>query len=249
MPKFKDETEKKLSYKSFTFELKSVESITEDGEEFGVFAGAMASEDRDRGGDIIAPDAFDESLQRYKDANRPIRLFYNHNRYDLPIGIIPIESVVKSGTKWNVTGKLNLGTQSGREVYSLLKQKALSDMSIGYTALEEEYEKGNRYIKKLELWEASVVPEPMNTGAKITDVKSDDDNCKYKIDDVSSIHSKKEFEEILRESGVFSRKAAVYLASCFERKTQSESDDVKNSDDEAKIMQLLSDIKSIINKS
>jgi HK97 family phage prohead protease len=176
MPEKKDEFEipkTGLEYKTFSFSLDEICREEKSNQQLGVFSGAMATEDKDRGNDVIAPDAFDNSLKRYRKAKRPIKLFYQHNVFGLPIGIIPIKTVEKDGKNWNVKGELNLDTQLGKEIYSLMKQGALSDLSIGFTIQDYEYNPKNdvRTIKELELWEVSVVSEPMNAKATITEVK------------------------------------------------------------------------------
>lgn len=160
-----------LEYKSFSFKVLDCETKENGSQKIGVFSGAMATEDEDRGRDIIAPNAFDKTLARYKKEKRNIRLFYQHDTHSLPIGIIPEASVSKDGTKWDVKGELNLDTQGGKEVYSLLKQGALSDLSIGFSITDCEFKGDVRIIKEIELWEVSVVSEPMNAQATITDVK------------------------------------------------------------------------------
>ena len=164
---------KEMEYKTYAFDVFSIgkECKKDSDEELGVFYGAMATEHKDRGNDIIAPDAFDESLNRYKKSKRDIRLFYQHDTREFPIGIIPINSVSKDGKSWTIKGELNLETQRGREIYSLMKQGALSDLSIGYTPNETDYKGKNRIIKSLELWEVSVVSEPMNPKATINEIK------------------------------------------------------------------------------
>jgi HK97 family phage prohead protease len=171
-----DRIPENLEYKTFHLDIRE----TKEDDTLGVFRGAMATEHKDRGNDIIAPDAFDNTLKRYNRAKKDIKLYYQHNTFALPIGIIPIKSVVKDGKYWNVKGELNLETQLGREVYSLMKQGALSDLSIGFTIVDQDIkvdkkdpEKYIRIIKELELWEVSVVGEPMNPKAIINEVKNE----------------------------------------------------------------------------
>lgn len=253
-----------LVYKTFHLDI----CETKEDEQLGVFRGAMATEHKDRGNDIIAPEAFDNTLKRYKKAKRPITLYYQHNTFALPIGIIGIKSVIKDGKDWNVRGELNLDTQKGQEVYSLMKQGALSDLSIGFTIVAQDIktdkkdpEKYTRIIKELELWEVSVVGEPMNPKAKISEIKNglspdDDDGTtaisrmgkltddgeykihddykeKINIEEVEHIETKKEFNEVLSKSGVFSRSACEFLASCFSPKID-QSKSAGDSKDESK---------------
>ena len=60
--------------------------------------------------------------------------------------------------------------------HSLAKQGVLEDLSIGYWASETEWVKEDgkdiRNLKEIELFEVSIVDEPMNIMAQITDVKT-----------------------------------------------------------------------------
>lgn len=246
----------KLEYKRFHLNIRE----TKEDEQLGVFRGAMATEHKDRGNDIIAPEAFDNTLKRYKKAKRDITLYYQHNTFALPIGIIPVKSVAKDGKNWDVKGELNLDTQLGREVYALIKQGALSDLSIGFTIIDQDIkidkkdpEKFIRTIKELELWEVSVVGEPMNPKATINEVKNEivadgtttilddleqdkskkDDSpiikiIKLCIEDVEHIETREEFNEVLSKSGAFSRSACEFLASCFVSKDNPKIDQSKS---------------------
>ncbi len=166
-----NEANVEILYKSFAFELINIEQETKGTQQIGVFEGAMATEDKDRGNDIIAPEAFDNTLKRYKKQKRNIKVFYNHNTSNVPVGIIPIKTVSKDGKKWLIKGELNLDTQLGREVYSSMKQGALTDLSIGFSIIEQDFKNNMRIIKDLELWEVSIVSEPMNPKAVINEVK------------------------------------------------------------------------------
>jgi HK97 family phage prohead protease len=161
-----------LEYKTFSFDILETKTEQDGEDEIGVFQGSMATEHKDRGNDIIAPDAFDNSLERYRKAKRRIRLFYQHNTSKVPIGGIDPKNIIKDGKKWNIKGELDFGVRQAQEVYSALKKKNLSDLSIGFTINDQDFKKETRLIRDAELWEVSVVSEPMNPKATITDVKN-----------------------------------------------------------------------------
>lgn len=100
-----------------------------------------------------------------------------------------------------VKGKLNLEVQAAREAYSLLKQGAINGLSIGFRTLVEEVNKetGIVHIKKVRLYEVSIVTFPANEAATISSVKS-------------APGSIREFEEFLREAG-YSQEGAKLIAS------------------------------------
>lgn len=227
MPKSKRE------YKTFEFNLTETKEVEdESGQKFGIIMGYASTFDNvDRGDDRILRGAFGESLALYKVKNRLIKMHFQHSRDDVIGGFNP-EKMFEDAKGLFVEGKINLAVQRGREVYALAKQGVLTDFSIGFSVDDFSIEDGIRELKKLTLWEISVVGEPMNPEAEITDIKKDK-SLQLEIDDIESISTKKEFEKILRDSGVFSRKAATYLASIVTlTEKQSDSDkSVEEKDD------------------
>ena len=251
---YEDITEEKsneVEYKIFNLEVTEVKILNVGDDEKGVFVGAMASQAKDLGDDVIDSGAFDETIADYKKKKQNIQLYYNHNTMGLPIGIISFKNIEQDGKNWLVKGELNLDTQTGSEVYALMKQGALTDLSIGYIVTDAEFKGSTRIIKNLMLQEVSVVGKGMNPKAKINAVKSiEQDNNnelenvnKFDINYVKNISTKAEFNETLRKSGVFSNGACEFLASCFMPK-QSKSVTDKNGND-AELLVLL-EIKNIL---
>lgn len=219
-----------IEHKVFPFqfiEAVEVKSGNFDGsEEYGLVKGyASTYGNVDCCNDIVLEGAFLESIQDYKAKNRQIKVYYQHNTMNTPIGGIRPENIDSDKMGLPVSIYINKDVQLGREIYALTKQGVLSDMSIGYTVDEYEYtNEGQRLLKKLKLWEVSIVGEPANSQAKINEVKSKEKNRFFTIDEIKTIDTKREFETVLRESGAFSKEAAVYLASHFIEKGRSDSD-------------------------
>lgn len=150
--------------------ISSEEKQNSNGVPIGIIRGIASTFEKDRGDDIVMPQAFGETIMRHKEGNRPIRMLFQHWTDNI-IGAFPIDRVEITSQGLQVEGEINLEVQRGRETYSLIKQGALSDLSIGFSVLDEEFKNGVRFINKLELWEISVVAEPMNVNANITEVK------------------------------------------------------------------------------
>lgn len=148
------------------FEYKETER---NGVTVGIIKGYIATWDIDRGNDRFEPGAFSKSLDRHRKNNRPIRLKDQHGR---TVGGFPIETAKEDEKGLFAIGEINLDVQQGRELYSLVKQGVLSDMSIGYGPRKKHFEKDIRVITESEVWEGSVVDEPMNPEATITSLKS-----------------------------------------------------------------------------
>lgn len=144
--------------------------------------------------DIVVKGAFEDSLKEY---GMP-KLLLQHSTWMV-------------GGKWlearedekglYLKGQLNLEVQAAREVYALMKQGAINGLSIGYRTLEETInrETGENIIKKVRLYEVSIVTFPANEAATVTGVKS-------------APATAREFEKFLREAG-FSREDAKLVVS------------------------------------
>jgi len=152
-----------------------VKTRDRNGVPVGVVSGYIATWDVDRGDwsgikDKFLPGAFLESLDRHKKTDRQIRLKDQHGR---TVGGFPIETVREDSTGLFGIGEINLEVQQGAEAFSLAKQKVLTDFSIGWEMLSEpSIVEGVRHISKAEVWEGSIVDEPMNPHANILDVKT-----------------------------------------------------------------------------
>lgn len=144
----------------------------------------------DSSGDIIRKGSFAEIKRR-------IRMLYQHR--DL---IGSWDSVTEDEDGLVVTGKINIKTKLGSDVYELAKAKDLTDLSIGFVSEDFKYnDKGIREITKADLYEVSLVSFPANEKANIINVKAHD------------INSERDFEEVLRNFLGFSHKQAKHIAN------------------------------------
>ncbi|RZJ02240.1 MAG: HK97 family phage prohead protease [Rubrivivax sp.] len=102
----------------------------------------------------------------------------------------------------HVKGRLALKTARGAEAHELLRMKALSGLSIGFITREDSYDKvaGIRTLKKVDLWEVSLVTFPANDAARISAVKT-----------IETIESLADAESYLRDAGGLSRAQATAL--------------------------------------
>lgn len=149
--------------------------IERDGVRFGIIESLIATWEEDTGGIFGIPDrfergAFSESIIEHRTRNqRMVRLKDQHGRV---VGGFPIETVAETDSGLFAIGEINLETQQGAEMWALIKQGVLVDMSVGFSSREDEIVSGVRVIKKAILWEGSVVDEPANRGANILGFKS-----------------------------------------------------------------------------
>ena len=184
-------------------------------------------------GDTIEKTAFDSVI---KSGQKPL-MFYQHNRWSIPIGVWEELSVDEKGLK--VKGRLNLELEEAREVYSALKFGSLNGMSIGFRMKDKDYEYDEDdicHIKNIsELLEISIVNFPADKEARIDNVKSEDRD----LNDI------RDCEHYLRELGI-SKKMAQKLISVIKTAKSAVSDSQKSED--AKLAAELDKIQQKLNK-
>jgi uncharacterized protein len=119
----------------------------------------------DNHNDLINKGAFQDSIKRHTEEGR-IKFLWQHSHVE-PIGVI--EELYEDEVGLYLKASINNNTQLGKEVISLIHQKAINGLSIGFKVTDFEYEaSGVRIIKKLELWEISIVTFPANEHAQIS---------------------------------------------------------------------------------
>lgn len=187
-------------------------AINEDGtfEGYGSVFGVVDSYK-----EIVAQGAFGESLQQLKTQGRMPSLLWQH-RSGEPIGVYT--DMHEDNIGLHVKGKLALKTARGAEAHELLKMKALSGLSIGFVTREDSYDKvaGVRTLKKVDLWEVSLVTFPANDAARISAVKS-----------IELIESLSDAERFLRDAGGLSKaQATAFVGRLKSLHGRSESDEL-----------------------
>lgn len=118
----------------------------------------------DLGGDVVMPGAFQKSLS----CGRKVRFLLSHD----PKAVLGVPKVLKEDSK-GLFGKFKISkTRLGEETHQLLQDGAIDSFSIGYRTEEEGYrENGERELKSVALYEASLVAMPMNPEAVVTGFK------------------------------------------------------------------------------
>ena len=152
---------KEKNFFQVLWDKKSVQDFEEDGVKGVEIEWYASTKDKDRGHDIVDPQAFKNALDLYM--TNPIVLL-QHNM-EKPIGVVTEAKIDDNGLY--VKARI---TQDVDWVISAIKNGVLRAFSIGYKIkdsefLEEETSDGRDYaniIKDLSLFEISVVSVPMN---------------------------------------------------------------------------------------
>ncbi len=188
-----------------------------DGIEVGIVEGYIASKKLETGrfpDQFRGANVFGESIQDHKNrGDRSITLNFMHIRS--AIGHFPIDLIKEDERGLFGVAHINLELVKGREVHSLARQKAIRDFSIGWDAKDEDvtFETLDgvdvRVIHRAQIFEGSLVDEPMNRDSQVTAVKADDLITIEQLKDMTE----REMEAILHTAGLFSRKAILALIS------------------------------------
>ncbi|AYN56823.1 capsid maturation protease [Arthrobacter phage Andrew] len=148
-----------------------------DGLEEGQFeAYASVFGNIDSYGDVVQPGAFADTLQEWKDSGNNLPVLFGHNMSDPEYNIGHVVSAVEDEKGLRVTAQLDLETPKGLATYRLLKGRRISQMSFAYDVLEGtmgEKDGTDVYeLRKLKLYEVSVVPIGANQETEILAVKA-----------------------------------------------------------------------------
>lgn len=184
----------------------------DDGAQVGTFEGYGAVFGNvDSYGDVIQKGAFKDSLKEWKKSGKLPPMLVQHGGWmmtdtdGLPVG--KWEAMSEDDTGLHVKGRLiNLDTERGKNIHGAMKEGVLDGMSIGYRAKEfalgTKPDEPRRTLKKIDLFEVSVVTFPANGAARIASVKG-----------AGGITTIREFEAWLRDAGGFSHAQAKAIAS------------------------------------
>ena len=152
-------------------------------------------------GDIVVPGAFKDSLAAQKAKGRMPAMLWQHRSAE-PVGVYT--KMTEDDIGLQVEGQIALATVRGAEAHALLKMGALSGLSIGYMERDANFDKvsGINTLKKLDLWEVSLVTFPANDSARVQGVKN-----------IELIESIRDAEKYLRDAGLSRKEAVAFLAT------------------------------------
>ena len=172
-----------MEHKYKEFKIKSAEE-----KDAGTISGYFSTYDRepDSYGDIIAPGAFTETIQKRKESGHPFPLCFNHDLNQIVGAVYPenIEDTDKGPLMKEATFFDSPLAQEKRE---LVKSGVVYQFSFAFDVLDagevtlEDGRKANE-LRKLDLFEISIVPIPANQNAVMTEVKAGRRNSKSDAD-------------------------------------------------------------------
>lgn len=197
-----------------------VKNLAEDGT-FEGYGSIFGNVDCYR--ESVVKGAFSKSLKKHEQDNNPVLMLWQHSWED-PIGVW--KELKEDDRGLYGVGEINLDVQKGREAYSLMKQRALTGLSIGYKEVKYTDNAEVRLLEEIDLYEISPVTFPANEEARISAVKSERFQQFAQKMRNGLPPSIKEFEDVLREAGIpksmATRIASVGYAKAIRSESESE---------------------------
>lgn len=147
--------------------------------EFTAYASVFGN--KDSYGDVVMPGAFADTLQEWKDSGNVLPLLFGHNMQDPDFNVGSVLKAEEDDHGLLVHAQLDLESPKAVQVYRLLKGRRLSQLSFAYDVLEggeaertkADGTKEHVYeLRKLKLYEVSVVPIGANQETEILAVKA-----------------------------------------------------------------------------
>lgn len=154
-------------------------AMQKSSEDAGEISGYFSTYDRvpDSYGDVIAPGAFTETIQKRKESGHPFPLCWNHDLNQI-IGSIDPDNIVDTPKGPLMTASF-FNTQPAQEKREIVKSGVVYQFSFAYDVLgwekptpEEEKAGIWNILTKLDLFEVSIVPIPANQNAVMTEIKA-----------------------------------------------------------------------------
>ena len=155
----------------------------------GTISGYFSTYDRipDSYGDVIAKGAFTETIQKRKESGHPFPLCWNHD-LNMIIGSVNPEDIEDTDKGPLMTASF-FNSELAQEKREIVKSGVVFQFSFAYDVLEAgptELEDGTKAneLRKLDLFEVSIVPIPANQNAVMTEVKAGRRNSKSDEDKI-----------------------------------------------------------------
>lgn len=153
----------------------------------GGISGYFSTYDRepDSYGDIVAPGAFTDTIKARVESGHPFPLCWNHDLNQI-IGFVDPKNIAETETGPLFSASF-FDIPLAQEKRELVKSGVVYQFSFAYDVLESgevELEDGRKAneLRKLDLFEISIVPIPANQNAVMTDIKAGKRNSKKDAD-------------------------------------------------------------------
>ncbi|MDR1561238.1 MAG: HK97 family phage prohead protease [Holosporaceae bacterium] len=121
--------------------------------------------------DIVVKGSFSRATTVFANGKKP-KLLWQHD-INFPIGVVDVMREDDYGLF--IKCRLLLELPKAKEVYYLLKNKAIDGFSIGYRIKDSYFSDNKRYLTDIDLLEISIVTFPACPSATVEDIKAYND--------------------------------------------------------------------------
>ena len=214
--------------------------LVKSDDDAGTISGYFSTYDRipDSYGDVIAKGAFTETIRKRKESGHPFPLCWNHDLNQI-IGYVDPDNIEDTEKGPLMTASF-FNTPLAQEKREIVKSGVVYQFSFAYDVLDQgpaEDIKANE-LRKLDVFEVSIVPIPANQRAEVTDIKAGRRNSKKDADAIREaitllqgvLGELEDIEEDPKDSG-----------------DKSEEQDPANDEEQKKLEALLKEANDLIN--
>lgn len=234
-----------MNKKKKTFELKA---------ENGVISGYAATwiREPDSYGDVIAPGAFKDCLEALKKEGKVLPLLWNHDSYDIDSYIGTVMDLEEDDHGLKFTASFD-DTKEAQRARELAATGRVVKFSFAYEILDQatiKLEDGREAneLRKLNIFEVSLVMYPANPDTSIIDVKSAE-----KFGRRNSKADEEVLHEVTELLGTAQAKINSLLAADDDEskdgsKAKSEEQDPANDEEQKRVKDLIKEAEEILKK-
>ena len=172
--------------KAFDASFKAREKADDDGGTLVAYA-ATFDRDPDSYGDVIARGAFKDTLEKWAASDACIPLLFGHRTDDPEMNLGAVIKAEEDERGLRIEAEFDPDNAKAQYARKLVREGRLSKMSFAFDVIEqgtitlEDGREANE-LRKVDLFEVSLVPIPANQHADVIDVKA----LRPDIDDVDS---------------------------------------------------------------
>ena len=137
-------------------------ATTVEATEAGTFVALAAAYTVDRSNERVMPGAFSETIKRWREVGRNVPLHWDHESD--PESIVAPSIPLDGGDLGRSPGRSHprpRGVGPRRQVWRLVKSDSVG-LSFGYLVTDERERGDVRELHKIDLFEVSLTPAPMN---------------------------------------------------------------------------------------
>lgn len=172
--------------KSFDASFKAREKADGDGGTLVAYA-ATFDRDPDSYGDVIARGAFKDTLEKWAASDARIPLLFGHRTDDPEMNLGAVVKAEEDERGLRIEAEFDPDNAKAQYARKLVREGRLSKMSFAFDVIEQgtitlEDGRDANELRKVDLFEVSLVPIPANQHADVIDVKA----LRPDIDDVDS---------------------------------------------------------------